>query len=351
MSAIWTRDVLPVDSPVKMSRLLELRTAPHLFTTEVRDFESAYYLDTIRGKRFKGLYESSFQSWLYGAAMELSQTNPTPSWSKDTWSFVPVSINASLIRGGSWSELAKQRFNTTIVTPAVRARLECHPTEVMSNTSRWLTEIDFRMESNAENKLDIDYQGIWNATNSPPGLARGYILKGLAGLSSRYGSLICCANETDGIPGEVAIGYWSNRELAGGITYDKDQKNMLDARWVVGRPLEFNTTWQPYAKDAKALWIWPEEPRLLMVNCTPVIEQAQAKVVLEAGTGIVHDYHVLSEPQIVTDAWSDNFLVHGISVDYTGGYTWNAHGNMSVEYNVTARSVLKSLYKTCMALK
>jgi hypothetical protein len=326
MSAIWLREVRPLGHAVTLTRYLESRTVPRMLELETPNIDNTFFVESVRGGFFRDLYESSLQSWLYGATIELTQAGTTPTWSKDAWSFMPLSLDVSTGTNNT-SVSFDPASNITVTTMALQARLECHPADIMLNESSWLTRIDF------------DNHTQWNSTNKPTGLTQAYALTGLAGHSSRYGSLICCANETDGVPGESAVGYWSNRDWYGD-DYDHTHQNFLVARWVVGRPLPFNNTWRPFLGDeiSNPLWIWPEKPRMMMVNCTPVIERAPATILYGAGTGMVYGYDILETPQTAAEAWYDNFFIHNTSIDYTGEYAYNEGlGNISAYYNVTAR--------------
>ncbi|CAD0085889.1 unnamed protein product [Aureobasidium mustum] len=179
---------------------------------------------------------------------------------------------------------------------AVHARLQCEPLDYPKNKTAWLE------------KLNFDGAG-WNSTNRPHGYSHGYTLIGPAN-ALEESNFTCCANETNGVVGDAAIGYWMN--------YDQSSKiyqNHLSATWIVGRPL--NGTFQPANQDYP-LWIWPEEPRIFATNCTPIIEQAEAQVIAEVETGTILNYDIITQERNASIAWSDDFLEHRASVDYAG---------------------------------
>lgn len=259
---------------------------------------------------------------MYGATVELTQSGLTPAWSKDTWSFILLDIQVlkSVIpaTADETRHVPGHTRNVTFLTPALRARLECDTMDYLLNTSAWLQTIRIK-----DQVLDpLTNKNIRNATSSPPGLVEAYMLRGMAGNGPRRGSFVCCSNETDGIPGVAAIGYWSNRldpdDYNGGdYSYGDFQKQMtMTAKWIVGRPLDKLYRAGPSIEGNQPVFIWSEQPKLLMMNCTPFIERASASVVAEIDTGNVLNYEILDTPRNATEAWLDNYLDHNMSVDY-----------------------------------
>jgi hypothetical protein len=188
--------------------------------------------------------------------------------------------------------------NLTVQTTAVRARLVCSPTDYLSNSSLYLQEVDF---NNAT---------MWNATNKPPNLSVGYQLRPgfLTG-----GFPTCCSNITNGIPGQAAIGYWSDSTPNSESIY-----RSMTAKWAVGYPLDgLFSDLSPYGP---AKWIWSDRPRLVAFHCEPVVEQATASVTVDASTGVVRSYIISEGPKNATGAWSDNYLSRNVSSTYTGPY-------------------------------
>jgi hypothetical protein len=242
--------------------------------------------------------------------------------------------------------------NITFETQGVRARLECHALEYPKNISSWLVHIDFtnRTIDPAMN------QSVWNATNSPPDMDYGYALTGMANRGPRYGYYTCCANETEGAPGDTAIGYWTNQPWIedphnvqdptgayGGIGghYSGSELSMT-AKLIVGRTLESLYQPNPAGEDGNpAVYVWTEQPEFVLVNCTPVIEHANVSVYADLETGLVYDYRILGPVENATEAWIDNYLVHNTSVDYTEGCEpiIGTDINVTAYYNLTVRQV------------
>ncbi|KAK6002785.1 hypothetical protein QM012_001535 [Aureobasidium pullulans] len=332
---------------VGMSALwdLEVRSMNHF-----KDYVSPHgtEIDSAHTAALSDIYQSSLQSWLYGAAVEISQSGSAPAWTKDTWSFVPLDFGdieeALTSTGSNATNVPGYSRNITFDTHGLRARLECRVMDYPKNTSLWLENIDFTNRT-----IDpVTKQSLWNATNSPPDLDHGYVLSGMANRGPRYGYYTCCANDSGHTPGETAIGYWNNQVWIdddgttgdfgfGGGSYQGSAMSMT-AKLIVGPTLE--TLYRPNAPAHSTyppLYIWTKQPDLVMVNCTPIIEHANMSVYAEIDTGVIHDYKILGSPQNATEAWIDNYLLHNISVDYTGEWemSYGIGENISTYQNMT----------------
>jgi hypothetical protein len=122
-----------------------------------------------------------------------------------------------------------RRRSVILQTTALRAGLLCRPQAYPSNSSLWLTRIDFKNSA-----LDNDTGNpLWNHTNSPLGLEYGYILKSSSDATRNLEWINCCANETLEGPGSATVGYWSNANTL-----------ELTSTWIDGFPLEGHYT--PY---------------------------------------------------------------------------------------------------------
>jgi len=289
MSALWDLQVQASHHHLTLTRQLELRSLPRIYRTETELYASPSSSDATRTPILGAFYRASLQSWIYSAAVELSQSAASPAWSKDTWSFIPIDTNdirnTASLQGIKTLDLPGQPSKITFQTPALRARLQCKPLDFSTNTSNWLRRMDFNDKS------------LWNDTNRPPGLDHGYTLwSDYVDRGSDVGYFTCCANQTNGEPGDAAIGYWSDM----GVSSGKFESSMT-AKWITGRPL--NGTFKTNNRSIpRPLWIWSEEPKVAAINCTPIYEQANASVSVELQTGSVQDYKILDQPQIVTSA-------------------------------------------------
>jgi hypothetical protein len=358
ISALWDLEVQSLDHTMSVERRLELRNVPRIFKKKT----SVRADNVIEGTNRVALldtYRSSLQSWLYSAAVEISQSGSTPTWSKDTWSFLPLDFG-DIREALSSVELDTVSIpgyvqNITFETQGLRARLDCRALDYPQDTTSWLKHIDFtnRTIDPAMN------QSVWNATNSPSDLEHGYTLTGMANRGPRSGYYTCCANETDGTPGDTAIGYWTNllwtKELSDEIEADNSRAYgvgeasfpgrglSMTAKLIVGRTLEkLYQPNHPSENYSPPLYVWIEQPKFVLVNCTPVIEHANVSVTAELETGVVHDYKVLGTPQNPPEAWIDNYLTHDTSSDYAEGWTLipgvpGKHFNLTTYENLTVR--------------
>ncbi|THW68346.1 hypothetical protein D6D19_08965, partial [Aureobasidium pullulans] len=300
MSALWELEVRNLNHTFSLPRRLVIRDTPILYPWSRDGRMAGPYFSQPQDVILPTVYDKAVQTWLYGAVVELSQSASTPAWTKDTWSFIPLDMldlqnNVAPFNAlNTW--FPGQTRNVSFQTTAVRARLDCEPLQYSNDQSVWLQKLDFGDRG-------------WNSSNRPPGLTHGYTLTGSANVFGNS-NFSCCANETDGVVGDAAVGYWSNYDQA-----RRMYEMHMSARWIVGRPL--NGTFQPTNLDYP-LWIWSEEPRLLATNCTPLIEQAEAEITAEVETGSVLTYVIKTEPKNLTMAWSDNYLEHNSSADFTG---------------------------------
>lgn len=129
-------------------------------------------------------------------------------------------------------------------------------------------------------------------------------LEGMAATGPRYGYYTCCANETGGSAGDAVIGYWNNRiwtsEDPTGDGYYGEMQMSMTAKLILGRPLE--KLYRSNSDFHREYFVWPEPPSLLRVNCTPFIEHANASVLAELESGVIHSYKILEQPQNATEA-------------------------------------------------
>ncbi|KUI61541.1 hypothetical protein VP1G_08710 [Cytospora mali] len=305
ISALWDKEAQLAVHPVKLKRQLELREVPTVIGTETYGSGTHTYSDPTIPSLLNTVYGNYLTSWLYGGLLETMQATSTPSWSMDEWSFAPIDFSLSseviLKLSSNATTLDSLLYNITVETPALRARLNCTqlPEDAIQDDSNWLSTWDFKNDKG------------WNETNSPPGLNIGYELKGFVSVPNltaetyiipQRGTVQCCANETDGVPGEAAIGYGTTM---GGL---ESSVNQLFVKWIVGKPLEglyfdsnSTTTDTTYAH-----WIWAEKPQMQGITCSPMIEQANASVTVDLSSGTVRNYTITSEPQDAKGAWTDN---------------------------------------------
>lgn len=325
MSALWTREASSLNTTISLTNSLELRTVPVLF--DAARISAGVKNDPIIITILNIVYGNFLTSWLYGAAVEMSQNASTPPWSMDTWSFVPVSLPSSAISNISAGnvEVTGQSSNITYTTSGLRARLECSTVGYVANTSLWLKQWDF-------NNKTIDKstnRTFWNATNRPPNLDIGYellnsishptlLFKNIAIGPGVPSQVLCCSNETNGVPGESAIGYWTDNSTYGDARY---RNVSMVAKWIVGHPLDgmYNDS---VSKSGSSHWIWSDVPKIAAITCSPVIEAANVSVTVESRTGVVQSYSIIGTPRNATEAWSDYYLSRNVSSDNTDNNTY-----------------------------
>ncbi|KAI4716309.1 hypothetical protein E4T48_07491, partial [Aureobasidium sp. EXF-10727] len=293
MSALWDRELRDTRFAFNVSRQLELRSSPELF-----HHSRMHTSLTSKEIALTSVFNASLQNWLYGATIEITQSASTPPWSKDTWSFVP--LDSQVVQEASSFQNNTGR-NITVQTPALRARLECTPVDYASNMSTWLTMADFRNTTQ------------WNATNTPLGLSQGYFLNGLAAQGPGLRSVACCANNTEDGLGEAVVGYWTDNTTTWGSP-------SMQVKWIYGSPLNGTFTQN---HPIRPRWIWSEAPRIAAINCAPVVEQANASIIVDFETGVVNSYEILNSPQNATDAWSDPYLYHGTDDSFAAHWQEN----------------------------
>lgn len=310
MSALWNREPGSLVRSMVIPRQLELRIVPEIFVVPSRQS----FTDTILPSVIKAVYGNFLTSWLYGATVELAYNATTPAWSSENWSFVPLDLTAIPVSASAHtsSDLGSQKrqrntsvtpllsSNVTVETPALRGRLQCTPVDLQFNTSTWLKAVNFTNDR------------LWNSTISPPGLGIGYELQLWA---TPKGSLACCGNETDGIPGQAAVGYWDEY-------YPNDQSRRtsviprINVGWIVGQPLGRLLS----DIQGNAHWFWMDIPKTVMLDCAPIVESANARVTVNLANGTVEQYTILDEPTNFTGAWTDDYIEHARSVDSTVPY-------------------------------
>ncbi|RDW58610.1 hypothetical protein BP6252_13086 [Coleophoma cylindrospora] len=296
MSALWDKEIRTTVHLIEVSRQLELRQVPAVIEGTQAPTSLHIYPDETLPVLLDAVYGNYLTGWLYGALLETMDATSSPPWSKDAWSFAPVDFSASADAIFKLSKnttiLQELPYNVTVYTPALTAFFDCKPFDV--NSSSLLATLNFTDDN------------IWNTTNRPRSLEVGYELSNyisnLGNSMSQYilpskGHVICCANETGGVPGEAAIGYGtaiSSTNLSAEITE-------IVLKWIVGRPLDGAY----YDNNNTSHWIWPEKPSIQSVTCKPVIQQADALVTVDLSTGTVRNYTITSEPKFAMGAWTD----------------------------------------------
>ncbi|CAD0087627.1 unnamed protein product [Aureobasidium vineae] len=340
MSALWYREVRGIVYALNATTPLILRETPNTQNATLNDESYLLSANETRKLFISDLYHISLQNWLYGATIEITQSAATPAWSKDVWSFLPRSTTNSMNSARLHTIDAHTR-NITMPTTALRASLTCRPETYPADPSLWLTKIDFQ-HSDRDNETG---NPLWNKTNSPSDLEYGYILKNVSGATFNLESIDCCANQTLGGTGSANVGYWSN---ANGP--------ILTSTWIDGSPIEGHYT--PYYtennnidtlpeaanKDPVAivgplkpeLFVWQEPPRMVAISCEPRIEEAEAMITVEIGTGLIRDYEITSTLRTATGAWTYPYTQENLT---RTSITWESDYDDRQEYEETLTRV------------
>ncbi|KAL1632413.1 hypothetical protein SLS56_003655 [Neofusicoccum ribis] len=242
---------------------------------------------------------------MYTATIQLALNGTEPSWSRDGWSFVPIDLSVAESRNaiqkvGSVSFTPSK--NVSLLTPAIRARLECTPYPDLANTSDWLTT------------LDLSNHSIWNASTRPQDVKTGYQL----GTGGQYSAdffvdtnvlgtatyLACCANGTSQpSQGRSAVGYWSKTDpFAAG--YDIRWQNKITVKWIYGSLLSGFR----YVNSTYNVTLFTEVPAAQALHCRPVIETATADLTVDQRTGQVQSFRITDEPKSALEAWKDLYI-------------------------------------------
>ncbi|KAI9644233.1 hypothetical protein NHQ30_007588 [Ciborinia camelliae] len=246
--------------------------------------------------------------------------NATPlCWTKDDWAFVPLGLDPTVIphtanrtgiNGDASLGLVR---NLTVNTPAIRARLECMPLD-LSNTSAWLNTLNFTSKT------------AWVGA-TPPGSDTGYELKlglttpeaylnpstsvnkdGSPIYTNFFGALlqlICCATQTNESLGEASMGHWSSTS---------NSTSNIVVKWIICHP--YANKIQDRSLTGPGLpfhWVWKNIPKVTAMECTPVIESADASVAIDFDTQTIQDFTVMHDPIVGEDAWKHYYQLLNVS--------------------------------------
>jgi hypothetical protein len=127
---------------------MEFRTVPAIFTVLSPSAGLASDIESSTSEEvLTNVFGNFHTSWLYSSVNEGVYNSTPPAWTSQNWSFAP--FNLTLLQADSknqsalsTSALGHATINITVETPSLRSRLDCIPLD-MSNTSTWLTTLDF----------------------------------------------------------------------------------------------------------------------------------------------------------------------------------------------------------------
>jgi len=255
------------------------------------------------GTSLLDLFQNLSTNWMYSAVINTAMEGPEPSWSHMGWSFVPVNVSTLVNLDQSYlvHTISKNQrplyssLNITIKTPAIRGRIECSPSGILTNQSSWLHADNDTLKSNRRYYplpsifSDAGYQT--SATSAPRIIS-------------------CCLNETfedDNRLPAMAIGYWSlnvEEPSLGSIT---GWTGNFTAKWIRGRG-DYESD-----KHGNRKIIFSNPPNLQALNCQPIIETSIAEVSVDVKLGRVYAFTILDEPKVADVPWFDSFVIRNLS--------------------------------------
>lgn len=321
---------------------LQLRQVPKIFTGYPS--MSPRGGNTAAADALANLFTDRRTNWLYSASIALSLNGSDPPWSQKGWSFVPVDLESIPLQDDpklqaylnhrsrsayTESDLAVPRINTNVSlnTAAIRARIDCTPHDTTTHPELWLT-----VHNLSDSKK-------WNPTTIPADLHRAWELGYGAGPvgspgyeqfvfasttissntsgPSRYTGffandkrITCCAdNSTNTLVGEASIGYWSPN------MNDYAREQNFTVKWIHG------TTVSGIREMPEANWhnddvpysrlLWSAAPKMTALDCAPIIETANASLMVDYPSGQVLDFTIRDDIAQDAFAWSDVFVIRG----------------------------------------
>lgn len=353
MSALWSKSPGLQTFDLAATRQLVPRQVPYL-TAGQYQFTSA--AGNYRSTIISSLFADMKTTWMYTATVQLALNGSEPSWSSDGWSFTPLDLSqvsaaakqrhVQHLGSGTGSDLSS--LNVTVVTSATRARLECSEYDFLSTPMDWLTEQNvtdptaWQVDSNPKLiekgfELGLDAQNI-----STPVLSIGNMSYTTFFVSMLR--LACCDNVTDDQIGEGSVGYWSSdldgHPGTGSYSQWPDLPGPwpvnFTVKWIHGKPLEgfhpVNYTSEFENMPFAPRLLWAEEPAMTAIGCTPVIETANASVVVDVDTAQVLAFDILGAPQPDEHAWTDPFNPYVSDKDAVATGSWAE--NVTVSHGV-----------------
>jgi hypothetical protein len=159
ISALFEREQGTMAHSLVVPRLFEPQQIPYI-TQDVYPRAVPHAESVVPGHIMAGMFADAQTNWMYSATIQLKRDGFESPWSKDSCSFLAVSLpelprssNASYVQDtGSVTPGSLQPFtatNLTITTTATRARLECGNIPQIGNTSNWLRQVRFQQFPNS----------------------------------------------------------------------------------------------------------------------------------------------------------------------------------------------------------
>jgi Protein of unknown function (DUF3433) len=334
MAALWTREPGVLKMDFSLTKEFELRSIPHIFD----DFQPMYRsrasiaFPKISQHLYGGeLYQTS---WEFGSLAQLAFGASPPSWSKDGWSFPPFDVSSVpklLPRLPSVDDTASltSSLNVTFDSQALRGRIECVP---INNSSRWVFEVS-----------DLSNSTNWHPAASGDDLCFGYEL-------SSEVRVVVLPQYNGPQPKSILISQWlhfnySSDPKRGDPLYRPTNSQNFTTLWInASYPhLYYNYKDEEYNNVFKAppRLIFTERPQVQALNCRPIFETSQARIIVNANSSKIENFTLLEPPKADKNAFNEIFQIHysNETAYYESGYNMDLDRimtfNTSVRYEST----------------
>jgi hypothetical protein len=144
-----------------------MRRIPNLVEVSTAEEPGVEYPGAV----LENAFNTPSTEWMYTAIVQLALNGSPPAWTMDDWSFVPLDIS-TISNGSSMQNIghisaseqlgsASSSANISVVTPAVRGRLECTPYNGLSNLSAWAYHLGSAQFDHLECVFKSDWFGPW----------------------------------------------------------------------------------------------------------------------------------------------------------------------------------------------
>lgn len=316
---------------VHLTRSLSTRIEPFRFGIGLAT--RPFYLD-------EALLQTTENDWAYNALDEIVLNTEAPPWTLDEWVFTPLDLenlpNITLHQDTGPSAKSVDDLysaNVSVITSALRSRLSCVNTRL---PTRWLDPAE-----------DI-------FSDRRNGTITGYVLPATLFDNEPYRTpvftvprrMACCANGTGS--GQSVVAYWSSNskesllEEQASVSIDENApENLREAngwsnnftiKWIVGPaastpisgadPLP-NQVQSNIGYANETLLYFTKEPKASILNCLPIIEQANASITVARSSGRILTSTILDKPEPAPGAWD-----HPYDILYPYPTSNNSKGNV-----------------------
>jgi hypothetical protein len=316
---------------VRLRRSLSTRIEPFSFGIGLAT--RPFYLD-------EALLRTTGNDWAYNALDEVILNTEPPPWTHNEWVFAPLNLqnlpNITLsqntgLRAKSGGDLYST--NVSVTTSALRSRLECINNRVPTG---WLDQ--------AENVF----------SDRRDGAITGYVLPATLFDNEPYRTpvftvprrMACCANST--ATSQSVVAYWSSNskesllEEQASVSIDDNApdglkeanawSNNFTIKWIIGpaasTPIsganpQTNQVQSNIGYANETLLYFTKEPKASVLNCIPIIEQANASITVARSSGQVLTSMILEKPQPAPGAWD-----HPYDISYPDPTSNHSKGNV-----------------------